>query len=76
MEWEVNYEIALLTKSLLEEKNIVVDILPSTIPENYWSDVFVAIHADGSEDLSKSGFKVATPRHDYSGNADNLLTLF
>jgi N-acetylmuramoyl-L-alanine amidase len=72
-EWEVNLAIAEATKKILTEKNIDVDILPSTVPSLYWADVFVAIHADGSTDNSVSGFKVASPRRDYSGNASALV---
>lgn len=72
-EWEVNYEIALLTKSILEKNGIAVDILPTTVPKAYWADVFVAIHADGSEDQFKSGFKVAAPWRDYTGKAGKLV---
>lgn len=74
-EWEVNLAIAQETKSILLERNIEVDILPSTVPVQYWADVFVAIHADGSTDTSKSGFKVAAPRRDYSGNTSTLVGL-
>lgn len=73
-EWEVNYEIAELTKELLEEKGVVVEILPATVPPKYWADVFVSIHADGSENTSKSGFKAAIPRRDMSGTAGDLLS--
>ena len=72
-EWEVNLAIAEASKEILEEKGIEVDILPATIPKDYWADVFVAIHADGSTDLSKLGFKTASPRRDYSGKASKLL---
>lgn len=74
-EWEVNLTIANMTKELLEEKDIVVEIFPATIPQDYWADVFVAIHADGSTDKSKSGFKIAKPRRDFSGKADILVGL-
>lgn len=74
-EWEVNYAIAEKTKELLEKKGVVVDILPATIPPEYWADVFVAIHADGSEDRTKSGFKIAGPRRDYTGKRDMIINL-
>lgn len=74
-EWEVNYEIATKTKELLEKQGIVVDMLAATIPENYWADVFVAIHADGNEDPTMTGFKAAIPRRDLTGNADELLAM-
>lgn len=72
-EWEVNYEIAMLTKGILEKNGIVVDILPTTVPKAYWADVFVSIHADGSEDPFKSGYKVAAPWRDFTGKADKLV---
>ncbi len=71
-EWEVNLNIAQHAKQLLEEKGVVVDLLPATIPPGYFADAFVAIHADGSIDHSVSGFKVASPRRDISGNASEL----
>lgn len=74
-EWEVNLVIAQETAEILREQGIVVDILPATVPPDYWADVFVAIHADGSLDRLKSGFKAASPRRDYSGKAPKLLSL-
>jgi len=71
-EWQVNLSIANKTKKLLEEKGVVVDILPATIPTGYFADAFVAIHADGSDDYKASGFKVASPRRDMSGKANRL----
>lgn len=74
-EWEVNLAIASKTAEILRNRGVIVDILPSTIPPQYWADVFVAIHADGSTDTGKSGFKAATPRRDYTGSADELLDI-
>lgn len=74
-EWEVNLEIAQKTKIILEEKGIQVDILPATVPPKYWADIFVSIHADGSLDPKTSGFKIASPRRDYSGKAEKLVNL-
>ena len=73
-EWEVNYAIAEATKKLLEKRGITVELLPATVPQHYWADVFVAIHADGSEDYLKSGYKLASPRRDYTGNSGTLLS--
>lgn len=73
-EWEVNMKIAELTAQLLKDKGVVVDILPSTVPEKYLADAFIAIHADGSLDTGKSGFKAATPRRDFSGKGKSLLS--
>jgi hypothetical protein len=72
-EWEVNYEIAMLAKDILEENGVLVEILPATVPKEYWADVFISIHADGSLDPQKSGFKAATPRRDMTGKANSLL---
>lgn len=69
----VNTEIANLTADILRKKGIEVEILPATVPERYWADVFVAIHADGNLDKNISGFKAATPRRDFSQHADELL---
>ena len=68
-EWEVNFEIAEKTAAIMREQGFVVDILPTTIPPDYWSDVFVAIHADGHPSTSVSGYRVAAPRRDATGRA-------
>lgn len=72
-EAEVNLAIAEEAKKVLEQQGIMVDILPATVPVGYWADVFVAIHADGSEDTTKSGFKAAAPRR--SRNPDSAILL-
>ena len=74
-EAEVNAQIAGLAKDLLEEKDILVELLPATVPPGYWADVFLAIHADGSEDRSSTGYKVARTYRDMSGTADILVDL-
>jgi len=74
-EWEVVLAIAEEAKKILEPKGIVVDILPATIPQNYWADAFVSIHADGNDDASVSGFKVAGPWRDFSGKSEELVQL-
>lgn len=71
-EWEVNLEIARLTAVLLEEEGYAVDILPATVPQRYRSDVFIAIHADGNNDGSVNGFRVAAPRRDYTSRAQDF----
>lgn len=69
-----NQTIAELVKALLEEQAVVVDLLPTTIPPEYWADVFVSIHADGNENPQTSGYKIAAPsaRRDLSGKAQVL----
>lgn len=72
IEWEANYAIAEETARLLEEEGVHVTIVPATVPENHWSDVFIAIHADGSTDEETSGYKVASPWRDMTGSSDDL----
>jgi hypothetical protein len=72
-EWEVNMSIVSATAEILKDKGIVVEILPATVPPEYWADVFVSVHADGNLDLGKSGFKAASPRRDMTGKSGSLL---
>lgn len=74
-EWETNLKIAEEVKKTLELEGVVVDLLPTTIPPEYWADAFVSIHADGSGDIDIQGYKVAAPRRDRSGLAERLSTL-
>lgn len=74
-EWEVNLEIAEQTAELLRAQGVDVDILPATVPPKYWADVFVAIHADGSTDRGVSGYKMAAPWRDFTGNANRLVQI-
>ncbi len=73
MEWEVNLEIAEKTAKILKTNGIEVDLIPATVPPSYWADAFIAIHADGSSDKSKSGFKIAGPWRDLTGDTDKLI---
>ena len=58
-EVEVTSEIADRIKTLLNAQGIEVDILPTTVPEGYLADVFVALHCDGDGVGELSGFKMA-----------------
>lgn len=71
-EWEVMLNIALLAADVLRAHGLEVDILPTTVPPDYYADVFIALHADGSTDSTVTGFKVASPRRDYSGQSKVL----
>ncbi|MES2668268.1 MAG: N-acetylmuramoyl-L-alanine amidase [Patescibacteria group bacterium] len=66
--------IAQETKAMLEERGIVVDLLPATVPVDYVADAFVSIHADGSASAASSGFKIAGPRRDFSGTSGALVS--
>jgi len=57
----------------LRANNILVDVLPATVPPGYVADVFVSIHADGNNNTSVRGYKIAGPRRDYSGRSEALV---
>jgi N-acetylmuramoyl-L-alanine amidase len=59
-EAEVNLDVASRVAKLLEQRGIIVDILPATVPVDYDADVFVTIHADGSHSPGVRGFKLST----------------
>lgn len=65
--------IAERLKPLLEEQGMMVDLLPATVPVDYYADAFVSMHADGNNSPSVSGFKIAGPRFDYSGRSVPLV---
>jgi len=58
-EVEVTTEIADRMATLLTAQGVAVDILPTTIPEGYVADVFIALHCDGDGVGELSGFKMA-----------------
>lgn len=60
-ELQVNLDITPRIAALLEAEGVVVDVLPATIPPGYDADAFVSIHADGSTNLARNGFKLGTP---------------
>jgi N-acetylmuramoyl-L-alanine amidase len=60
-EWEVNLAIAKLVAVQLQKDGYAVDILPATVPPEYFADAFVAIHADERDDAAR-GYKVI-PSH-------------
>ena len=73
MEWESNYRIAVQTQQILEVYGIQVDLLEAVVPKRYLADVFVSIHADGSDrNPNANGFKVAGPDRDWSGQSRQL----
>lgn len=73
-ELEANLGIAHATAAILEAKGVHVDILPATVPQDYWADAFIAIHADGSKNTTISGFKMAGPWQDITGKSDDLVS--
>ncbi len=74
-EWEVNLEIVQRAGAMLEELGYEVDILPAVVPPAYRAHLFIAIHADGSNDPNASGYRVAAPRGDATGKASQVAAL-
>lgn len=74
-EWEVNLEIARRAGAMLEDLGYVVDILPAVVPPDYRAHLFIAIHADASDDPGASGYRVAAPGRDATGRAAGFVGL-
>lgn len=74
-EWEVNLLIARTAAEQLETLGYEVEVLPAVIPPDYRAHLFVAIHADGSDNPSASGYRVAAPRRDATGRAGGIAEL-
>ncbi len=72
-EWQINLDVARRTAALLTQRGYQVQIVPATVPIDCQADLFVALHADGSESAATSGFKIARPR--YIDNAENRRLL-
>jgi N-acetylmuramoyl-L-alanine amidase len=58
-EVDVNRAVAAELKVILEAKGVRVDLLPATIPRSYNADLVLALHADGSLDPDRNGYKSA-----------------
>lgn len=58
-EVDVNMEIGTRVAALLTKQGVIVDLLPTTVPEGYVADVFLALHADSDGVGELSGFKLA-----------------
>jgi len=74
-EWEVNLEIVQRAGAILEGMGYEVDILPAVVPPAYRAHLFIAVHADGSNDPNASGYRVAAPRGDATGQASQVASL-
>ncbi|HET9949765.1 MAG TPA: N-acetylmuramoyl-L-alanine amidase [Longimicrobiales bacterium] len=74
-EWEVNLEIARRAAAMLEELGYEVDILPAVVPPGYRAHLFISIHADASADPRASGYRVAAPRRDATGRAEQAAAV-
>ena len=74
-EWETNLDIAKRAGAMLEGMGYEVDILPAVVPPGYRAHLFIAIHADGSNDPAAAGYRVAAPRRDATGRAEQIVGL-
>ncbi len=73
-ESEIALDIVNHAKDILERQGIAVDIIPAVVPPGYRADVFVSVHADGSDkNPNASGYKIAPSARDQSGQAGNLF---
>lgn len=64
----LNLHVAQQLADLLGDAGIQTDILPTTVPEGYSADLFLALHADAYDDSAMRGFKVA--RSTWSDNPE------
>jgi len=70
----VNHQVALQVAGMLRPEGIEVDILPTTVPEEYRANLFVALHSDGYDgDRSLRGFKVARAEWSRQPAVDDAL---
>lgn len=74
-EWEVNLDIVRHTSAMLEDLGYAVDILPAVVPPGYRAHLFIAVHADGSNDPGAMGYRVAAPSRDATGRARAFVDL-
>lgn len=71
-EVDITLDIAKKTVALLMDEGIPAEVLPATVPEDYCASAFVAVHADGNDDASVYGYKVAPSFWDTDGRATSL----
>ena len=71
-EVDIDQDIAQRAVILLKAKGIDAEVLPATVPQDYCASAFVAIHADGNDDTSVYGYKVAASSWDTDGKAQSL----
>lgn len=60
-EVDINLAVTRLTAQSLVERGYKVEILDATVPVDYVTDLFIAIHADGNVRPSWRGFKAVAP---------------
>ena len=71
-EVDIDQDIAQRTVTLLKKQGIDAEVLPATVPQDYCASAFVAIHADGNDDTTVFGYKVAPSFWDTDGKAQSL----
>jgi N-acetylmuramoyl-L-alanine amidase-like protein len=58
-EVDLNMDIAKRVSAILTKAGVTVDLLPTTVPEGYVADAFLALHTDSDGIGELSGFKMA-----------------
>lgn len=72
-EAQVTLDIAERTARLLRDKGLTVEVLPATVPTGYKADLFISLHADGSNNSGPRGYKVSTRWRSEVAALDALL---
>jgi N-acetylmuramoyl-L-alanine amidase len=72
-EWEVNLDIARRAAEILRRAGAEVDVLPATLPPTYRAHVFLSIHADGDQQGTLRGYKLARAAFSATPEADDRL---
>lgn len=71
-EVDINLDVAQKAVAILQADGVQADLLPATVPAAYCADAFLAIHADGNDDPTVYGYKVAPSSWDADGRAQAL----
>lgn len=58
-EVDVNLDVAQRVAALLRAQNVIVELIPATVPVRYKADAFVAVHGDANSNTRLSGYKMA-----------------
>ncbi|MGI5835959.1 MAG: N-acetylmuramoyl-L-alanine amidase, partial [Chloroflexota bacterium] len=58
-EVDVNLDISQRAAAILKANNVIVDLIPATVPIRYKADAFVAVHGDANSNTAISGYKLA-----------------
>ncbi|HEX9016539.1 MAG TPA: N-acetylmuramoyl-L-alanine amidase [Chloroflexota bacterium] len=72
-EFIVNLDTARSVVAILRAKGVDAELLPTTIPEGYTADAFIALHGDASQNTKASGFKAVHSEWSTDVERDDVL---